>query len=157
MIRRTSFIIGFIGIIFLFTSNSALAKGGIFGMQETIHKIEDIPLKGANGEDLYLGYKTSTFFVLAGVYMTDDGYVLGVSGQSNSYYSLPDKEKLAQFQEARLIPQELPPYQIPLIEYLFGYSLWLLIAGSILYYWIKDKFFGKREEPEEVILAEEKV
>ena len=59
----------------------------MFGKQENLKEIQDIALRGPEGEDLYLGYKTTSFFFGDGVYMKDDGYVLGIRGQEQ-YYSL---------------------------------------------------------------------
>ena len=51
-----------------------------FGADETIHFLQDVSLKGAKEEALYLGYRTKIQFFVAGLYVTDEGYVLGVKG-----------------------------------------------------------------------------
>lgn len=101
--------------------------GLMFGVDETLECIQDVALKGGSGESLCLAWKTSKFFFGAGVYLKDDGYVLKVPG-GNSYYPLPDPAELKAFQAQGLMPDPLPPYTLPVWEYLFGYSLWLVIA-----------------------------
>jgi hypothetical protein len=110
-----------------------------FGADETIHFIEDVKLKGANQEALYLGYRTKIQFFLAGLYLTDEGYVLGVKGDSKRYYDMPTGEKLAQFQKSGLLPDPLPPYSLSFWDYLFGYSLWWVIAFTIIWMVMSDR------------------
>src|SRR5512140_3111537 len=99
----------------------------MFGVDETLECIQDISLKGGQGEPLCLGWKTSKFFVGAGVYLKDDGYVLKVPN-ANSYYPLPYPAELKAFQAQGLMPDPLPHYTLPVWEYLFGYSLWIIVA-----------------------------
>ena len=49
-----------------------------FGTVEHITRIEDVLLKTPAGDALYLGHKTSTVYFIGGVYVADDGYVLGL-------------------------------------------------------------------------------
>jgi hypothetical protein len=102
-----------------------------FGTAEKLHCIQDVALKGASGEDLCLAYKTSTLFVLGGVYVRDDGYILKVQTQ-DIYYPLPEGEELADFQASELLPKVLPAYHLALTDYLAGYSLWLIIGTFAL-------------------------
>jgi hypothetical protein len=126
-------------LLFSFSASSAYAKAGIvfFGEQENIHKIMDIKLKGAENEALFLGYKTSSYFILAGVYLKDEGYVLGVSEKEGHYYPFPTGEKLQLLQTMGLIPAELPEYSISFWDWFFGYSLWILIFVVVVYSIIK--------------------
>lgn len=101
--------------------------GLMFGVDETLECIQDVSLKGGSGEPLCLAWKTSKYFFGAGVYLKDDGYVLKVPG-GTSYYPLPDPGELKAFQAQGLMPDPLPHYSLPIWEYLFGYSLWLVIA-----------------------------
>ncbi len=119
-----------------FISSPVYAKGGIFffGEQDDIHQIMDIELVGAENEDLVLGYKTHSYFVFAGVYMKDEGYVLGVKGNDSLYYPLPTGVELEQFQSFGYLPNPLPDYEIPLIDWLIGYSLWIILI--ILISWV---------------------
>jgi hypothetical protein len=97
------------------------------GHNEELTCLTDVPLKGPNDEALCLARKTSTWFVLAGVYMKDDGYVLKVDGEA-AYIQMPTGEELAGFQAAGMLPTPLTPYTVATREYLIGYSLWIIIA-----------------------------
>lgn len=99
-----------------------------FGVTERKHYIKEIKLKGPNEESLYLGYITATISMGAGMYLFDAGYYLGVKNNNKIYYSLPDSIELKNLQEKGLIPYPLPVYHISILEYLFGYSLWILMA-----------------------------
>jgi hypothetical protein len=102
-----------------------------FGEDRRVHFLQDVSLKSVEGEALYLGYLTKTLFVAAGVYITDGGYVLGVNGDTKKYYPMPTGEELARLQKAGSLPDPLPPYSIDFVDYLFGYSLWIVLAGVI--------------------------
>ncbi|MEW5741516.1 MAG: hypothetical protein AB1938_21530 [Myxococcota bacterium] len=117
----------------------------LFGKDEKIECIQPIDLKGADGEDLCLAYKTSKYFVFAGVYMKDDGYVLGVPKVKGTYYPLPEATELQGFQARGLVPSPLPGYSIPIPEYLFGYSLWLVIALVAGFGWLKSARTKRRK------------
>jgi hypothetical protein len=101
-----------------------------WGERESIHKIVDIPLKGSKGEDLFLAYKTHSYFLLAGIYVKDDGYVIGISGNDNGYYPLPSGYKLREFREAGMLPIELPKYKITFLDYIIGYLTFASSATS---------------------------
>ena len=118
---------------------SARRIGGLFGKSERIQKITDVDIKGANGEDLYLAHKTTSLYIFMGVYMTDDGYVLGVKGSINTYYDL-DEEQIKKFQASGALPTPLPPYKIEFTEWLWGYALWILLAVlAIIWFFPKNK------------------
>ena len=133
---------------------SAKRVGGLFGKSERINKITDVTIKGANGEDLYLAYKTTSLFIFMGVYMKDDGYVLGVKGSIGTYYPL-DEEQIKKFQASGNLPTPLPSYKIALTEWLWGFSVWILLAVmAIIWFFPKNKealfaegckhYFGKK-------------
>lgn len=113
--------------------NVALAKrvGGLFGKREQIKKIQDVPIQGPNGEELFLAYKTTSLFVILGVYHKDDGYVLGVKGSFGTYYPL-DEEMIKSYQESGSLPNPMPEYEIPLFDRLFGFSLWILLVVLVI-------------------------
>lgn len=110
-----------------------------FGTEETIHKIEDVKLKGAKNEDLFLGYMVRVKNFLLGLYLEDAGYVLGVKGESKRYYHMPQGEELARFQRAGFLPDPLPRYEIGTLDYVFGYSLWWGLALAGLAIWWGDR------------------
>lgn len=115
-----------------------------FGADETIHFIQDVTLKGANQEVLFLGYMTKTQFIIAGVYITDEGYVLGVKGESKRYYNMPTGAELAGFQKGGFLPDPLPPYSLGFWDYFIGYSLWWAIAIMIVW-WAVSSQIKKRK------------
>ncbi len=106
-----------------------------FGKQEELHCIADIALKDALGAPLCLAYKTTTYDVFAPAYFHDDGYVLAFKAGGNGYYPLPQGADLLRLQASGSLPSPLPAYQIPPLDYAFGYALWgaLALAGGLMY------------------------
>ncbi|MBU0500601.1 MAG: hypothetical protein KJ675_07200 [Gammaproteobacteria bacterium] len=127
-------------------STPVYAKGIplFFGEQEEIHKIADVNLKGGEGEDLFIGYRTRELYLLAGVYVTDEGYILGVTSDESKYYPFPSGDELKAFQESGMLPEKLPEYSLSTLDYIFGYSLWLIALLGLLYYFMK-KALVKRD------------
>lgn len=117
----------------------------MFGKDETLTCIQPVTLKGADGESLCLAFKTSKYFVGAGVYLKDDGYVLKATSQKDLYYPMPAPEELKAFQAQGLVPDPLPAYSVPVVEYLFGYSLWIVIAGVVAFERLKSARTKKRK------------
>jgi hypothetical protein len=115
-----------------------------FGTSEKINEIQD--LKGA---DYKLCYKYTFHLFIAGVYLSDDGYVLQKKGDPLHYLQL-DNEKTAELQKSGALPNPLPHYSIPVSAYLFGYSLWwitlLVITGAILWSWFWRRYSGGSSE-----------
>ena len=93
-----------------------------FGAKEEIEKIQDI-----KGTEYQLSHKYTLYFFFAGVYLSDDGYVLQPKSSYGSYYP-NSEESIKEFQRAGLLPSPLPQYSIPIWQYLFGYSLWIVVA-----------------------------
>ena len=100
----------------------------LFGTQDDLNCIVDIPLKGGANEPLCLGFKVSMHFFIGGLYVSDEGYVLRVKTDSKSYYPMPSGQELADFQLNGMIPSPLPSYSVPVFDYLFGYSLWIILG-----------------------------
>ena len=117
-----------------------------FGTDEQIHFFQDVPLKGAKDEALYLGYMTKTKNFLLAVSVEDAGYVLGVKGESGRFYQMPKGEELAKFQTAGTLPSPLPPYRLGIFDYVVGYSLWWGLAFVALFWGIGS--WRKRKAPE---------
>ena len=107
----------------------------MFGTSETVNKIRDLQSKGPNGEALFLGYKLSRYSFLAPLYMTDDGYVIGIAG-TDRFLPL-DAASIADFQKSGDLPNPLPTYDIPLFEYVFGYLLWVILPFIGLWYYLE--------------------
>jgi hypothetical protein len=102
-----------------------------FGTSEKIDEIQDL-----RGTDYKLCHKYTFHLFIAGIYLTDDGYVLQKKGDSFHYVPL-DKKKTEELQQAGALPNPLPNYSIPLSAYVVGYSLWLImlvvIGGSLFW------------------------
>lgn len=123
----------------------------MFGWDDTISCIEPVGVKGANDEPLCLAYRTSKLFVGAGVYLKDEGYVLGDPAKKDTYYPWPDEPQLAQWQSAGLIPQPLPAYSIPLAQYAFAYSLWIIVACMVAWALVKSALTKRRQQRDALI------
>lgn len=100
----------------------------ILGNKQQVHPITDVSLKSPKGEELYLGHLTATGYFLLGVYVDDKGYVLGIKGTEDLYYPMPEKPLMLAAQKTGLLPDPLPDYSIPPLEYIKGYSMWMLLA-----------------------------
>lgn len=103
----------------------------MFGKDETIHKLQDVDITGQNGEALFLGYKTTTNFFLAGISIQDDGYVFGVRDDSAKYITTTPEE-LAKFQENGLLPTPLPAYKIGTVDWIIGNSMWVVVLPLLV-------------------------
>ena len=62
----------------------------MFGWDDKITCIQGVGVKGQDNEPLCLAYKTSKLFVGAGVYLKDEGYVLGDPAQQDRFYPWPE-------------------------------------------------------------------
>lgn len=129
-----------LGILMLIAVGSVLALGTAparaakfkFGTDEHLVKLQDVEIKSPQGEPLYLGYKYSFNMVFLPYSITDDGYVLGVQGQSR-YFKLDDA-RIKTLQASGQLPSPLPPYALSPLQYAMGYALWgtpLLFAAAI--------------------------
>ena len=101
--------------------------GMMFGTEDDLNCIVDIPLTGPNGEGLCLGFRVSMHFFVGGIYTKDEGYVLKIKNEK-AYYPMPNGQELAGFQRNSMIPDPLPAYSVPVWDYLFGYSLWIILG-----------------------------
>lgn len=104
-----------------------------FGIDEHVNKIQDVPLKGPNNEDLYLGHLISIVCIVAGVCLIDKGYVLGIKGGVERKYFPLTEETIKSLQSTKMLPSPLPKYNISLVDYIFGYFLWVIIVGALAY------------------------
>ena len=126
--RRGVFILALL-ILMAASGRDAHAKL-FFGTQDKINYLQDISVKGPQGEALFLGFLTSTHNFMLPYSMSDGGHVLGIKGVSDKFYKLP-KERIEQLQRAGVLPNPLPVYQRSKGDYLVGYLLWpvlLIIA-----------------------------
>lgn len=102
-----------------------------FGKSEDVTCIVDVAQKAPDGRDLCLAYKTTTYWLGAGVWVADDGHVLRIRDGASSYYELPEAAR-----EGRVegIPHPLPAYRISAGTYFEGLSLWWVIAATVAWY-----------------------
>ncbi|MGR4862814.1 hypothetical protein [Caulobacter sp. LARHSG274] len=114
-----------------------------FGKSEQIERLAPVALPGPAGEQLYLGHKVTTQWFFGGIYLKDDGYVLGVEGREKAYYTLK-ADKIALAQKVGWLPNPLPPYQIHPLQYLLGYSLWLFLIVVIAWTMIETAWKRSR-------------
>lgn len=117
----------------------------MFGEDDNIYVIQDVDLTSPNNKPMQLAHRVTNHFFIGGIYTTDNGYVLIEKGSKDEYWTLTENEML-QYQADKFLPTPMPSYKIPFWDYLFGYSLWLIIAGVVVYYFIKEKFFPDKEE-----------
>ncbi len=113
--------------VFALAPRAAQAKF-FFGDQQYVQHLADVKLKGANGEALFLGHMYKTTYFLAGLYVVDEGYVLGIKGNRERFYRMPDAAQVAYFQQEGLLPKPFPRYRLGWFDYLIGYSLWIALA-----------------------------
>lgn len=107
--------------------------GLMFGWDDKIECIQSVGVTGQADEPLCLAYKTSKLFVGAGVYLKDEGYVLADPAKHGTYYPWPDQAQVKGWQSAGFLPDPLPGYSIPAVEYGIGYSLWIVVAVVALW------------------------
>lgn len=109
------------------TANAIGVGMVFFGNDEKMHTIQKVEGLGGSTE-YYLCYKTTTHFFVAGIYLSDDGYVLQEGGDTSKYIPL-SQTRTVELQQQGVLPNPLPSYSIPLFEYAVGYSLWLLLVA----------------------------
>lgn len=104
-----------------------------FGAEEKLHPLVDVELKGAEGEDLTLGFKTTLNNFILPYSLSDDGYVLLVRGQEGRFYDL-EQERVAEWQAAGFLPDPFPSYEIPPMERIFSFGLYAAILLALPFY-----------------------
>jgi uncharacterized protein len=82
-----------------------------FGSQDSISHIVDIDARGPNGESLFLGYRLRATVIGAPILMSDEGSVLGVTGDTTRYFALAPA-RIADMQSRGQLPRPLPPYSV---------------------------------------------
>ncbi len=135
-------------LLLICSALSAFAGSAMFGTDDNIHSIQDVNITSPNDLPMQLAHRVSLHFFVAGIYTSDEGYVLIEKGKNEQYWDLTS-EMVKEFQADGTLPNPLPKYKIPVWDYLFGYSLWLIIAGMALFYWLKSLITKMREPKEE--------
>ena len=116
----------------------------MFGTEDSIEKIQDTKITGPKGEKLYLAHKFSIHSFIAPYMLSDDGYVLGVDGDTTRYFAL-EPAMLTDFQLRGLLPKPLPSYEIATFHYVFGYLLWEIVAGIALWA-LYERWLDKKQQ-----------
>ena len=119
-----------------------------FGKHEELRCIVDIDARGPKDESLCLAFKTSSYWVGGGVYLSDDGYVLMPRGQSSLYYPMPQTGA-----PTTGLPSPLPAYSIPWIDYFGGYSLWFALVFVLVWAVGASKLKARRRVKFDAILS----
>lgn len=130
--------------VFLFVGvfNSAHAKIPVyFGESDYLEKIEGAPEISEGGTKFALGHRVYIKWLIAGLYLKDEGYIL--LAEKNQYIPL-SAEMIEMLQESGLLPEELPKYSISPDFYLKGYSLWIILILIVGYVIISAR--GKKDE-----------
>jgi hypothetical protein len=122
-----------VSAIFLMVAGVAPAQAWQFGSEESLYPLVDVELKGAEDEALALGYKTTMQNFILPYALSDDGYVLIVKGDEGRYYDI-EEERVAEWQQAGFLPDPFPAYEIPVIERVMSYALYLALAIIALLY-----------------------
>ena len=97
-------------LAYSFAASSAHAKLW-FGAGEHIRFVANTTIPGAGGQRLYLARKLTMHSFVLPYSVKDDGYVLGVSGDSKAYHPLPEPAKLQTLQAAGYLPNPLPAWE----------------------------------------------
>lgn len=116
----------------------------LFGKEEKLVCIVDVPIKGGKGEELCLAYKTTMYALFVPAYFRDDGYVLAEKRSSHNFYPLPQGAELVALQESGAMPSPLPHYGIPVTDYAWGYLLWIALAIGLGMNWVGNALKARR-------------
>ena len=129
--------------VLLGLSSQANAGKLMFGQQDSIHFVANTTIPGPGGARLFLGHHVTMHAFLLPHYVESKGLVLGLSGESTKYIPLPATQELAEFKRAGFLPNDLPRPELSVFDYVFGFSLELLLLGAIGYHFIK-RWFAKK-------------
>src|SRR5215208_3309641 len=118
--------------VFILMALSALDAHAalLFGALDRVQRLQNLNVKGPNGEALSLGYVTTTHSFMLPYKMTGnyalivrDG-VKDLSGRARAVFHRLTNEKIGQMQRAGALPNPLPPYRHTVVDYFLGYLLW---------------------------------
>jgi hypothetical protein len=113
------------------------AQAARFGKDEKCRFIDDVRVPHAVAssvpaqwtEGVYLGRRIETYWFGAGVSFKDHGLAI-CSKRGDAYWGL-DEGDVTQLQAARILPTPLPNDALLPLDWVFGYSLWLLLAAIL--------------------------
>jgi hypothetical protein len=110
-----------------------------FGTRERVQHLQNLNVKGPDGEALSLGYVTTTHSFMLPYKMTGD-YVLVIgggmkdlSGRARDISHRLTNEKIGQMQRAGVLPNPLPAYRHTIADYFMGYLLWIAFPLVFLF------------------------
>ena len=126
-------------------ASEAQARGRI-GTDETLHAYAKTGLTNQN-KPISLCYKASTYNFIAPVYTTDEKVLCREADKK--YWPMPTGEKLKKYQAAGLMPNPIPDYTRSFWDYVFGYLLWIILAGIALFTIVSSMFKKKSDDGDE--------
>jgi hypothetical protein len=128
--RILALLIAIVGsLIFIPTVEAKLR----FGANQRVHFVQEVSLRGPNDEQLFLGRMIETNSFLLPYAVKDQGFVLGIAGESARYFDMPPDDALQAMQREGLLPAPLPTYELTAVDLIFGNLLWIVIAVLALY------------------------
>lgn len=80
-------------------------------------------------------YKVS-YWLLAGVWVSSET-VIAVS--NDSYSPMPKGQELKELQELDILPDPIPDYGLNALDYILGYSFWLIVAIILIIGYVTSK------------------
>ena len=116
----------------------------VFGTSDTIRFVANTTLRGPGGERLFLGRKITTKAFLLPYATKDDGFVLGISGESSRYFPIPTGSDLEKLQDAGFLPRPMPHWEMDGLDWMFGHLLWVTLLGMAGWY-LSKRFFAARQ------------
>ena len=125
-----------VAVLFFSLFASRLEAKRIFlliGPSDSIHKLSELHVRGPKGERVFLGYRTTAFYLGLGIGLSKQGYVLGCVDNPGKYYPLTP-EVIKELQKENYLPTPLPSYQPGKLDYLFACSLWWALGAFLLFY-----------------------
>ena len=136
---------------FFLLAGPAHAARGRIGVDDKFHTVA--PLEIPREKVLALGLPpewasnarlakhVQSYWLFAGVYAVDKGYVI-TTGR-DAYWSLSDSQ-IAILQGAGALPTPLPRSPVPWMDYLLGFSLWIIIVGFVAYSVVRHRLEKRR-------------
>ena len=120
----------FVGLALLAQATPSSAT--LFVNEEVLRPLQDVSIKNANGDNLYLGYKVSFRWFVLPYAVVNDGYILGAKDKPIFYPA--DAAKLEQWQAEGHLPNSLPRNRLSVRDYLFGNLLWIILGAVAVWY-----------------------
>ncbi len=124
------------------------SHAAVWGDEESIFLIKDVPITGSDNEELCLAFKMTQTNVFVPLWFSRDGYVLGVKGtkicdrelgqKADTFYPMTDTQ-IKSYQRDGLLDDPLPEFEMTFWErfmfpvfavgFIFVYLCWLGIKS----------------------------